>query len=85
MYLLCFGFRSRLLKHLLLPVNRSFLPKLSNHRHKTDQSMKTNHSNMQLVHGPSKLEKNCDKGLTSSMCSSRSLISPKNLELNPGL
>ena len=41
---------------------------------------------MQLAHGPSKLEKNCDKGLTSPMCSLRSLVSPKQtLQINEGI
>ena len=38
---------------------------------------------MQLAHGPSKLEKISDKGLTSPMCSLRSLVSPnKTLQIN---
>ena len=41
---------------------------------------------MQLAHGPSKLEKNSDKGLTSPMCSLRSLVSPnKTLQINEGI
>ena len=41
---------------------------------------------MQLAHGPSKLEKISDKGLTSLMSSLRSLVSPKKtLRINEGI